>query len=259
MSPNRPLALPPTLRSLKFRLRRNAVLWGGVALILPVLACAENRNTGPIRGQIFPVSPSQASAPQTFDFNIPAQSLVTALQRYGNIAKKPVLYRSEIITGQISATVRGRYSAEQALRLLLAGSGLTAEKFIRGSDDIFILKNLQASSTMRIASLGNLSGYPALLQSRVWQALCDNPQTRPGEYRALLRFQVDVRGQVQCVRQIGSTGNKTRDWAVLDTVRQVRVGGVPPTNMRQPVTLLILPRQEGFNMYCHNDHVRGAQ
>ncbi|MGJ7543790.1 secretin and TonB N-terminal domain-containing protein [Variovorax sp. LT1R16] len=201
-------------------------------------------------------SSATASAP-LFDFDLPAQPLIEALQRYGTLTRQPALFRSEIVNGRTSAAVSGRYSTEAALRLLLAGTGLVAEKFDHGAGGAFILKASTDAPTdaSRVANLGRLSGYPGRVQTRVWRALCDNPRTVPGEYRSLLRFQVDAAGQIQRPRLIGSTGDAGRDAAVLDVLRHVRMDSTPPSDLEQPVTMLLLPYDVHFDMRC--DQVGG--
>ncbi|WP_087723666.1 TonB family protein [Pandoraea sp. PE-S2T-3] len=200
-------------------------------------------------------SPTAAMPVQTgephFDFDIPAQPLNDALQRYGAVARQPALYRSEIVTGQISTAVRGRYSPEAALHLLLEGTGLSAERFDMGQSSAFILKAASDSVAAPVANgLGDRTGYPGLVQTRVWQALCANPLTAPGRYRAVLRFQLDAAGHVERPRLIGSTGDTRRDTAVLETLRDIRMDAAPPNDMPQPVTLLLLPRDAEFGLPC---------
>lgn len=206
-----------------------------------------------------PPASSLASASTLFDFDLPAQPLIDALQRYGTLTRQPALFRSEIVSGRTSSALSGRHSAEAALRLLLGGTGLVAEKFDHGSGgEAFVLKVSvdTPADAARVASLGSLSGYPGLVQTRVWQALCGNPRTVPGQYRSLLRFQVDAVGQIQRPRLIGSTGDAERDAAVLDVLRQVRMGSAPPRDLEQPVTMLLLPDDVGAGMRC--DQISGA-
>ena len=194
--------------------------------------------------------PVQTGEPR-FDFDIPAQLLNDALQRYGAVARQPVLYRSEIVTGQISTAVHGRYTPEVALHLLLEGTGLSAEKFDMGQGSAFILKAASDSVAGPSANgLGNRTGYLGLVQTRVWQALCGNLLTAPGRYRAVLRFQLDATGHVERPRLIGSTGDGRRDIAVLETLRDIRMDAAPPKDMPQPVTLLLFPHDAEFGLPC---------
>ncbi|MFK0376057.1 TonB family protein [Pandoraea sp. NPDC090278] len=191
-----------------------------------------------------------------FDFDIPAQPLNDALQRYGAIARQPALYRSEILKGQTSTAIHGRYSPEAALHLMLEGTGLSAEKFNMGQSSAFILKAASdANAAPSTSGLGSRTGYPGLVQARVWQALCANALTVPGRYRAVLRFELDATGRVERPRLIGSTGDSRRDTVLLETLRDVRMDAAPPRDMPQPVTMLLFPNDAQFGLPCSS----GAQ
>lgn len=195
-----------------------------------------------------PVESLSADAPaQSFDFDIPAMPLGDALKRFGAVTRHPALFRSEILAGQRSSAVQGRYSPEAALLRLLAGTGLVPEQFHTAAGVAWALKEEGGSSTAPVpASLGDLSGYPSLVQARVWRALCGNARTRPGSYRSLLRFQIDAAGQVRRPRLLGSTGDALRDKAMIEVLRDVRVDDLPPPAPAQTLTLLIVPtRRDG--------------
>lgn len=227
--------------------------FGGLALVgcsfgLGFLAVTSAVHASP---QVAAMAMPAQTGEQRFDFDIPAQPLNDALQRYGAIARQPALYRSEILTGQISTAVHGRYTPEAALHLLLEGTGLSAEKFDMGQSSAFILKAASHSAVEPSANgLGNRTGYPALVQTRIWQALCGNPLTVPGRYRAVLRFQLDVAGRIERPRLIGSTGDARRDVAVLETLRGIRMDAAPPKDMPQPVTMLLFPHDAEFGLSC---------
>lgn len=185
------------------------------------------------------------------DFDIPAQPLASALERYGSIARQPALYRSDIVSGQMSAPLHGRYTPEAALRGLLEGTGLSIEAFEQGTQRGFVLSRPAHPSVAPGAAAGQGAiednGYPGLIQTRVWQALCANPATQPGGYRSLLRFDVDAAGKVRRPRLLSSTGNARRDAAVLDVLGRLQVSrGASP----QSVTMLLLPHAEGFARQC---------
>lgn len=205
-----------------------------------------------------PSAASSQTADALFDFDLPAQALIDALQHYGVLTRQPALFRSEIVEGRTSSAVSGRYSAEAALRLLLDGTGLVAQKFDHDAGGAFILKTAvdAKGSGARVASLGSMRGYPGLIQTRVWQALCSNPRTAPGGYRSLLSFRVDASGQIQGVRLVTSSGDADRDAAMLDVLGHVRMGSPPPSELAQPVAVLLLPHAAGVTPRC--DQVDGA-
>jgi TonB family protein len=193
-----------------------------------------------------PVESTRPGTLRQFDFDIPAQPLDVALDRYAAASQRPVLFPSELVVGRVSAPVRGRYLPEVALNLLLQNTGLTAEKGHSGPADAFVLSQADASAFAAapyagIDALVRDTRFPGMVQARIWRALCDNARTAPGAYRGLLRFRLDTDGRMQDVRLLASTGNARRDIAVVETLRSVQVGPPPSDMVQQPLTMLIVP------------------
>jgi iron complex outermembrane receptor protein len=69
-------------------------------------------------------APLQAQASRTTTFDIPAQPLSQALMAFGRQSGMQIAVDSATVAGKTSAPVAGSMTAEQALRQLLAGSGL---------------------------------------------------------------------------------------------------------------------------------------
>ncbi len=78
-------------------------------------------------GVVWAVMPSQAGAQQAEvrTFAIAPQPLSSALLRFAEQSGLEVLFDARIAQGQSSPGVQGRYTSDQALRQLLAGSGLS--------------------------------------------------------------------------------------------------------------------------------------
>jgi hypothetical protein len=74
-----------------------------------------------------------AYAAEARDYIIEAGSLEAALDAYGRQSGEQVLYRIDDLKGKVSEGVKGRLSAEQALRRLLAGTGLRVVKGAGGA------------------------------------------------------------------------------------------------------------------------------
>lgn len=189
------------------------------------------------------------------EFNIPAQPLPLALNRYASLTSRATLFRSELAAGRISGSVQGRYTPEAALAQLLEGTGLVFEKIDDGPADAFVLRAAGASSSLQ-AALASAGDYPGLLQTRIWDAVCASLPAALGRYHALLRFQVDEGGQLIHARLLSSTGDVRRDKALLNALDGVRVGAPPPAGMPQPLTMLVLPDDPGApraERRCHRD------
>ena len=187
-------------------------------------------------------------------FNIPAQPLNAALSQYADTSGQPALFPSAIVHARTSTAVQGVYSAEAALRILLQGTGLIADKRISSLGHTFILKEAtlaSASPRNGMAELFSEDGYPGLLQMRVWQALCSNALTRPGNYTSLLRFYLETDGRLGGARLIGSSGDARRDAALLHTLRGVRIERLPPADIgRQPLTMMVAPGAADAGPQC---------
>lgn len=198
---------------------------------------------------------------QSLDFDIPAQPLAAALQRYAVISSRPALFSSAMVAGRNSSAVQGSYTPEAALELLLEGTGLIAQKGKSGSSEAFFLKNIGTQSTAHLPPEGLNRDYGGWVQARVWEALCADTRTAPGTYRALLRFEIDASGFVHQARLLTSTGNTGRDAAVLKILRQVHVDRPPPADMAQPLTMILLPRDQehpGNAPRCNDDGGGGS-
>ncbi|MGJ7541335.1 TonB family protein [Variovorax sp. LT1R16] len=197
---------------------------------------------------------SDGAAP-LFDFDIPAQPLGAALNAYAETTGQPVLLPSETLGRRVSSAVRGRHSAATALQILLEGSGLVADRRSSHLGQTFVLKErLGADATPPppgMAALFGAEGYAGLVQARVWQALCADRRSRPGDYSAVLRFELEADGRVGRTRLVGSSGDGRRDAALLEALRGVRVERAPPAAIaRQPLTVRIAPAHQGVGPSC---------
>lgn len=82
-------------------------------------------------GGAFAAAEPAAALPAAQDarsFDIPAGPLSESLRRYAEITGLQTVYSSELVADLRAPAVRGRYSAEQALALILSGSGLQARQ-----------------------------------------------------------------------------------------------------------------------------------
>lgn len=103
-------------------------------------------------------SASQA-AEARYDFNIPAQSLDSALAAFGEVSNLQILYDAALTKGVGSDGVSGSYNAQQALDMLLAGTGLGARVSSAGNVSLRRLKlgetNSQADMLDTIVTVGS--------------------------------------------------------------------------------------------------------
>ncbi|KAF1066057.1 MAG: Ferripyoverdine receptor [Variovorax sp.] len=182
--------------------------------------------------------------PQPLAFDIPAQPLASALERYAVIADQTVLFSDALVAGRVSAPVQGLHLPRVALAALLEGTGLTAENPGGKLRDAFVLRPVPVEIGAVPAIVPGLDRrYDGLVQTRVWEALCADARTAPGNYRASLRLNVDAEGRLEAPRLIGATGNAARDRAIVAALSGLRMDHPPPPELRQPLLLVILPRE----------------
>jgi len=181
-------------------------------------------------------------------YDIPALPLAVALDRYAAVSGRPAVFASALVAGRLSAPVRGNYDIETALHLLLADTGLHASAVVSGSVATFVLKAQTAATSSAVnqaqVERERLAAFDGAAQAAVWQAFCRNANTMPGTYRALLRFRVDPAGRIYQARLLSSTGDAQRDAALLATLQGVHVA-TPPSDLPQPLTMLLLPHAAG--------------
>ncbi|PIF13033.1 TonB C-terminal domain-containing protein [Janthinobacterium sp. 13] len=212
------------------------------------------------------VNPVSDAAISLLAFSIPAQPLNAALNQYADITGQPALFSSDIAHARTSTAVYGHHSAEAALRILLEGTGLVADRRSSGLGQTFILKEAAVASAAPastlprngMAELFSEDGYAGLVQMRIWQALCSDARTRPGNYTSLLRFYLETDGRIGGVRLLGSSGDPRRDAALLHAVRGVRVGRLPPAAIaRQPLTMMVASSAPGVGPQCGQQQGEG--
>lgn len=201
-----------------------------------------------------PAEQADASNPgkRVFDFNIPAQTLQDALEQYGAVTGVSVVYLGTLVTGRQSPAVSGRLEAGEALRRLLAGSGLSARYT---SQNALVLvrppeaaRGAPASSPSR-PEAGRYRQYYGAVQGAMQAALCRNPMLAKEDFRAALQFWVSAGGRLERIRLLDSTGLPARDDALLRSLEKAVVGP-PPPGFEQPFTMIMLPLSAGRTASC---------
>ena len=133
-----------------------------------------------------------------------------------------------------------RYAPDAALRLLLEGTGLIAQAV---GDKAFVLRPRPAPSGGAVsAQARHRRAFEAQLQQRVLDALCRQPASAPGVYRAALALRVDRQGQIGSVRLLDSTGSAARDAAIRAALQGLPVGE-PSGDPGKAYVVLVLPRE----------------
>jgi hypothetical protein len=177
-------------------------------------------------------------------FDLPALPLSQALEQYDARTSVSVFFPSELVAGRISHAVQGYFSPEQALRLLLEGTGLMLQS---AAEQAFVLAPESGPPAVTDAAANPVPlpapmprSYDAVLQSTIMQTLCARPDLALGQYRLALRVRIDATGHVRQVRLLDTTGNARRDTAIVDTLQGIALGQAPADPAR-PFVLLVQP------------------
>ncbi len=170
-------------------------------------------------------------------FDIPAQPLATALERFMEATNVAVVVDAAAIAGRASAAVQGSLSPDKALRELLIGTGLDVRPIGSAAYTLVPLPQIAASR-----SPSRFVDYAAIIQQAVTTALCRRDETRPTYYRAVMRLWLSPGGAVTRVELAHTTGSSSLDLAIGGTLERLDVGVPTPSGLPQPVKLAILPR-----------------
>jgi hypothetical protein len=181
-----------------------------------------------------------APAHETLVYDIASQNLDTAIKAYIRLTGVQVLLETALAAGKRSMPVKGRFTAPEALRVLLAGTGLSAR---RTDVDAFVIApgSMQDTSVSSSAILHD-DRFLAALQSSVLDVLCRDSKTRPGPYKVAVELWIGQDGIIQHTALIGSTQDAARDSALVGNLRGASVAVTPPLNSPQPFVIRIRPR-----------------
>lgn len=194
------------------------------------------------------VSSGKAAVSDRIAFNIPSQPLGAALEAYARIASRDVLYDGPMAEGRRASLVDGDYTPENALEILLAGTGLTADF----KDSHFFVVSLPRTgkSIGDVASHRSLehARYYAGLQARLRAAFCV-ARILPDQSRIAARLWIGQEGEVLQVKALSSTGDDALDRRLQNVLCKLSPG-VPPVGFAQPVTIAIMPTSSDAEQDC---------
>lgn len=195
-----------------------------------------------------------ADAAPRIHFDLPSQPLQKGLADFGGLTGHSVLVDSALTQGRMAQAVRGAFPAQEALRRLLAGTGLHARYSGR---DAFTLVPEPAAGELPVATPA-ASTTPALadiapaadtdfagaLQSAITRALCAAQPGSFGRYRAALQLWTGPEGRIRRASLLEPSGVASRDTELLAQLRGLAIGRMPPPGLAQPITVLLSPRAD---------------
>jgi hypothetical protein len=181
---------------------------------------------------------SAAAGERLVSFDLPAQPLAAALVQFADLTGMAVLMDEEWGHGLQSSPVKGRLPGPEALRILLAGTGLSIR--FAGTGAATVVRGDAGEDAARRQSQAQAvyGFYFAAVQNRLIGALCENQDTRSGDYRAALQIWIDAGGAVQASHLLGSTGDVVRDDEIAGVIATARLAP-PPQGLPQPLTLVL--------------------
>lgn len=204
---------------------------------------------------------SNQASTVTMHFNLPAQPLADALMAFGRISRLSVLAQSNLLDNRVSAPVEGDYSPVEALQRLLVGTG--TEATFKADDQAVIVPlppgkpdaEVDPPVPITYAAIDGANDldnrrYAAMVQTRVTEALCASPLTRPGNYRLVAQLRIDGTGDMTVSRMAGSTGSSSRDTAIKEAIGSMLADWPPPPTLKQPITILLRPHGNGVDTDC---------
>jgi iron complex outermembrane receptor protein len=166
-------------------------------LATSVIVVALMAATAPLRAQGQTSEPQVGQATQQRSFNIPPQPLSSALPLFGRQSGRQITADAALVRGINTPGVQGTMAIEEALRLLLAGTGIT---FSGMAGDTIALQRASQDGQLAPGAVHldpvQVQGYPVPAQ-----AMIDN---LPPPYAG---------GQVATGSQLGLLGNRS----VMDT------------------------------------------
>ncbi len=230
------------------RLLLVAFLLGGAGGLVPVFAGAADMR---------PAADAAPFAAPTLAFDIPAQPLQSAIERYSVITGISVAYLGTLVIGRTSVPVKGYYAPDQALDLLLGDARLavkhtTPQAYVLTQTEQETGEGLEMRNGVPSATAAaSYRRYYGAVQASLREMLCQDAKIAPDNFRAALQLWVDTAGRVTQVHLLDTTGDHARDAAIVEALRRTSVGQPPPAELEQPFTLLILPRAAAKTVDCH--------
>lgn len=198
--------------------------------------------------------------PDDVTFDIPSQALATALQAYCNAAGVQILYESYAAIGYTSKPVRGTFTRETALELMLSGTDLVA-RFTSSNaatiappprDELSLppphplagadlaLGTLQVTETT--SESRQLKSFTNAIQTDIQSALQKNSRLRGADYRVELKIWLDGFKTIEKAELLRSTGDQERDTAISGTLQGLVISEATPANTPQPIRIMIVSR-----------------
>lgn len=190
-----------------------------------------------------------AEAGPRLHFDLPSQPLQKGLADFGGLTGHSVLVDSALTQGRVAPSVQGAFSAQEALRRLLAGTGLQARYSGRNAFTLVPepatgqVPRPAASTAPAPAGIA-AADFAGALQSAITRTLCAAQPEAFGRYRAALQLWTGPEGRILRAKLLEPSGVDARDTELLARLRGLAIGRMPPPALAQPITVLLSPRAD---------------
>lgn len=200
-----------------------------------------------------PVSAPPAASARVYDFDIPGQSLVAALEQFNKVTGIEIFYDARLVAGRISSDAVGRMTAPQALDRLLAESSLgrvvtntgMISLILQPDDPTILTAAPVAGPILQLNTLHVVSPVPAYdhryyataVAYAVQGALQRDAVLRHVNYRADINVWLSRTGEVLHLEFLSGSGDQYR--AIADRLKRLPIGMAPPLDLEQPVRINI--------------------
>jgi hypothetical protein len=177
-------------------------------------------------------------------YDIQAQTLVAALAEFADQAGMAALVDAEVARDKTSSMVKGRLVPQDALRILLAGTGLS---FRRVNDAAFAVgpntSEPAADGLSESRGNGAYDGYFARIQDQTERSLCKSPRIHVDGGRGVVQVWVGAAGAVDAVHVVTPLDVERRV-ALSERIMRIRVAP-PPAGLPQPLTMILRNEMPG--------------
>ncbi|HDS0949901.1 TPA: TonB-dependent receptor [Stenotrophomonas maltophilia] len=173
-------------------------------------------------------------------FDIPAQPLEQAVERFSVASGWSVMYAGDLAAGRRSHALQATLPPAEALRALLRDTGVEADMI--GTQRVVLRLAAGQSAAVAEPLLAEAERRRRFggLQQRLRAAFCGDLDLHPGGYAATLRFNIAADGQVHDAELVSGSGSARRDARLLQAMHAL-VLPAEAAGLPQPVTLQIHP------------------
>lgn len=193
------------------------------------------------------VAQAQASAQpgNRIRFDIPDQSLEVALRQYSQLAGVEVLYSATLVMRKRSQAIQGVYTRQEALDLLLRGTGLRARyagataitltAIGSQEDGKLAIDTIRVEAAPILIDRRRFTAYGERLLIEIADAIRQSPDAGRGDYQVTLKVWVGDDGAILRSILASSTRRDIQPSTIERAILGLGRGTPPPAGMPQPI------------------------